>query len=80
VAVAQILDLLLCEAFEPVVALAELALAVLPLAVRDAGERKNKDGALAGQINRMTRFVAGRVFGNICPIPESAKHFYFYER
>jgi hypothetical protein len=66
VPVAKILDLLWC-AIEAVVALAQVTLPVLPLAVHDTEDRENQHTDLTDKIDGMARRVLGRIIRYVCP-------------
>jgi hypothetical protein len=66
VSVAKILDLR-CSAVEAVVALAQVALPILPLAVYDAEDREDQHTNLTCQIDGMACRVLRRVGCHVCP-------------
>lgn len=67
VPVSQVLDLGLALAVEAVIALPEVALAVLPLAVRDAARAQDEDAELTRQVDGVAGVVLGAVFLDVSP-------------
>jgi hypothetical protein len=67
VSVSKILDLSCSSSDQTVIALAEVALPVLPLAVDDAEDGQNKDANLAAQVDGMTDWVSWCVMLSVCP-------------
>lgn len=66
VSVAKILDLRL-RAVEAVVALAHVALLVLPLAVGDTADREDQDADLAAKVDGVSDGVLWPVGRHVCP-------------
>lgn len=65
--VAQLPDLVLIQSLHTMIALAHIALPVLPFAVKDAASREDQDTDLAAKIDRVTSIVLWCVRQDICP-------------
>lgn len=70
VPIAQISDLCFTQFVQAVIALAQVALPILPFTINDAATGENQNADLTAQVDRVANWVLWPVSASVCPIYE----------